>query len=114
MSKAHDPHWRYVAFRLEGRPVSRRALQNALKGTARRHGVPEEHLPQLTRYAWPHAITRIDHRHLEDLRALLPRIQWAIEGDERVALAVETLSSSGTIAALTRRLGILEERSRRP
>jgi len=112
MSKAHDPHWRYVAFRLHGtRALSRRAVQNAVKGRARKDGVPDDFAPQLTRYEWPHAIVRVDHRHLADLRASLPRITWAVEDTMRVDVRVETLSSSGTIRALTDRLGVLRQRA---
>ena len=115
VSKAHDPHWRYVAFRLHGEtPLSRRAVQNAVLGRARREGVPDDEAPQLTRYEWPHAIVRVHHFHLAAVREWLPRITWAVEAAARVPVTVETLSSSGTIRALTRRLGILEERGRPP
>lgn len=111
MSKAHDPHWRYVACRLEGsRPVSRRALQNALKGRFRKLGFEDPELPQLTRYQWPHAIVKVPHHRLADARAGLPKMDWAIEGGAKVALRTETLLSSGTIKTLTDRLGILTRR----
>lgn len=109
MSKAHDPHWRYVALELDGpRPVSRRSLQNAIVGRARREGVSDA--PQLTRYAWPHAIVKVHHHALAAARAWLGRIDFAVEGEQKVPLRVRTLSSSGTIKALTDRLGILQER----
>lgn len=115
MSKAHDPHWRYVAFRLHGEaPLSRRAVQNAVLGRARREGVPDDEAPQLTRYEWPHAIVRVHHFHLAAVREWLPRITWAVEAAARVPVTVETLSSSGTIRALTRRLGVLQERGQPP
>lgn len=111
MSKAHDPHWRYVAFRLDGeRPISRRALGNALKGRFRKDGWTDEELPQLTRFEWPHAIIKVHHHRLDDARAGLPKMDWAIENAAKVAFTVETLSSSGTIKTLTDRLGILADR----
>lgn len=111
MSKAHDPHWRYVAFRLRGdRPLSRRALGNALKGRFRKLGFPDEELPQLTRYEWPHAIVKVYHHRLAETRAGLPRMDWAVEDGAKVSFRVETLSSSGTLRALTQRLGVLKKR----
>lgn len=110
VSKAHDPHWRYIALRIEGRAVSRRALQNALLGRARKEGVPDAEAPQLTRYDWPHAIVKVHHHRLAGARDWLPRLDFAVEGDAKVPLQVKTLSASGTIKALTQRLGILEKR----
>ncbi len=115
MSKAHDPHWRYVAFRLDGStPIGRRALGNALKGRFRKNGWPDEELPQLTRFEWPHAIIKVHHHRLADAREGLPKMDWAIENDAKVSLTVETLSSSGTIKTLTDRLGILQVRGPPP
>lgn len=115
MSKAHDPHWRYVAFRIHGEtPLSRRSVQNAVLGRARREGVADDEAPQLTRYEWPHAIVRVHHFHLAAVRDWLPRITWAVEAAARVPVQVETLSSSGTIKTLTQRLGILQERGPPP
>lgn len=108
MSKAHDPHRRYVALRLAGpQPPSRRALQNALLGRARREGVADEDAPQLTRYEWPHAIVRVDHTHLDHARQWLPRVDFAVHDGQKVPLHVQTLLSSGTIKTLTDRLGVL-------
>lgn len=115
MSKAHDPHWRYVAFRIQGEtPLSRRAVQNAVLGRSRREEVPDEEAPQLTRYEWPHAIVRVHHFQLANVREWLPRLTWAVEAAAKVPIEVETLSSSGTIKALTQRLGILQERGQPP
>ncbi len=115
MSKAHDPHWRYVAFRLEGpNPVSRKALQNAIKGRFRKEEWPDEELPQLTRFEWPHAIVKVHHFRLSDCRNVLPKMDWAVEAAAKVSFQVETLSSSGTIKTLTDRLGILSDRGPAP
>ena len=106
------PRPRYVAFRLAGAtPVSRKAFANALKGRARQEGWADGDGPHLTRYGWPHGIVRVEHTHLARCRALLPGITWAIEGGARVEFAVETLSSSGTLKALTERVGVLQERA---
>lgn len=111
MSKAHDPHWRYVAVRFEGsRPVSRRGLQNALKGRFRKLGFEDAELPHLTRYDWPHAIVKVPHHRLADARAGLPKMDWAIERGDKVPFRTETLLSSGTIKTLTDRLGVLQKR----
>jgi RNase P/RNase MRP subunit POP5 len=111
MSKAHDPHWRYVAFRLDGpNAISRRALGNAIKGRFRKNGWPDEELPQLTRFEWPHAIVKVNHFRLADCRETLPTMDWAVEGEAKVSFKVETLSSSGTIKSLTDRIGFLKIR----
>lgn len=96
---------RYVAFRIDQEaPVSRRAVGQALQAAAREAGLAEA--PQLTRYAFPHGIVRVSHEHLATLRALLPRLR-APNGQ---AIPVETLLTSGTILALTSRLGVLGTR----
>ncbi len=111
MSKAHDPHWRYVAFRIDAEtPLSRRAVGNAILGRARREDVPDDEAPQLTRYAWPHGIVRVPHHQLAAARDWLPRVTFAVEAGTKIPLTLETLSSSGTLKALTTRLGILTER----
>ncbi len=115
MSKAHDPHWRYVAIKLSGETrLSRRTVSNAILGRARREDIPDDEAPQLTRYEWPHAIVRVHHYRLADAREWLPRITWAVEAATKVPLTVETLSSSGTIKALTTRIGVLTERGEAP
>lgn len=112
MSKVSMPRPRYVAFRLAGdTPVSRRTFANALKGRAREQGWPDAAAPQLTRYAWPHGIVRVEHTDAGRTRDLLAGITWAVEGNARVALTVETLSTSGTLKALTERVGVLKERA---
>lgn len=111
MSKVSMPRPRYVAFRLTGaQPVARRAFANALKGRARQEGWSDADGPHLTRYAWPHGIVRVEHTRLARCRALLPTVTGAMEGGGRVAFAVETLSSSGTLKALTERVGVLQRR----
>ena len=112
MSKVSMPRPRYVAFRIDGdKPVSRRAFNNALKGRARHEGWADADGPHLTRFGWPHGIVRVEHTHLAKCRELLPRITWAVEGDAKVTFAVTTLSSSGTLKALTDRVGVLRERT---
>jgi RNase P/RNase MRP subunit POP5 len=105
------PRPRYVAFRVDAAaPISRRAFGNALRAAAKSAGWAEADGPHLTRYEWPHGIVRVDHAALSRCRALLPTLGEAVEAGGRVSMAVETLSSSGTLKALTDRLGILRER----
>lgn len=112
MSKVAMPRPRYVAFRMAAAtPLSRRAFANALKGRARHEGWPDADGPHLTRYGWPHGIVRVEHTHLAKCRQLLAAITWATEGGARVEVAVESLSTSGTLKALTERVGVLAERA---
>ena len=101
---------RYIAFKLTGTPISRRALGNALRGRARHEGWTEVDQPQLTRFLWPHGIVRVEHTHSAKARTLLEAITWASEGDRKSELRIETIATSGTLKALTGRLGILTER----
>lgn len=110
MSKAHDPHWRYIAVQFSGQKCSRQALSNAIKGRFRKEEWPEEELPQLTRFSWPHAIIKFPHFRALEGREVLPRMDWAIDGGARVSFKTETLRTSGTIKTLTDNLGILAER----
>ncbi len=111
MSKAHDPHWRYIAFRITSQTkLSRRAIQNAITGRARHEKLPEAELPQLTRYEYPHAIIRVPHTRVSDARRLLQNLTWAIDAATKHTLQVETLLTSGTIKTLTTRLNILQQR----
>ena len=98
---------RYVAFELSGRePLARRdvtqAITTAAKSTPGWAGPP----PQMTRYSWPHGIVRVEHDQLAAVRKLLSGLAERLHDTK-----VRTLSSSGTLAALTGRLGILAERS---
>ncbi|MEA3137034.1 MAG: hypothetical protein QOC71_1315 [Thermoplasmata archaeon] len=112
MSKVAMPRPRYLAFEVKAAtPVSRRAFANALKGRARSEGWPDSEGPHLTRYAFPHGIVRVEHTRSADCRALLGGVTWAVEGGARVELAVRTLSTSGTLKALTDRVGVLKERA---
>jgi RNase P/RNase MRP subunit POP5 len=112
MSKVSMPRPRYLAFEVKaGAPVSRRAFGNALKGRARQEGWPDADGPHLTRYAFPHGIVRVEHTRAADCRALLAAVTWAVEGGARVELSVRTLSTSGTLKALTERVGVLKERA---
>ena len=100
------PRPRYVAFRIDGpRPLQRRAVGNALRAASK--GWPEGTAPQLTRYEWPHGIVRVEHTHQGAARKLLAGITQ-VEAD---AVQVETLSTSGTLKALTERIGVLTKRT---
>ncbi|HEX2066750.1 MAG TPA: hypothetical protein VHI93_08060 [Candidatus Thermoplasmatota archaeon] len=114
MSKVSMPRPRYIAFRLSGPPISRRAFANALRGRARHEGWAEGQGPHLTRYGWPHGIVHVGHAEQAKARALLGRITWVVEGDARVEVQVETVGASGTLKALTGRVGFLQEREQRP
>jgi RNase P/RNase MRP subunit POP5 len=112
MSKVAMPRPRYVAFELKASaPVSRRAFANALKGRARHEGWADADGPHLTRYAFPHGIVRVEHSRAAACRALLTAITWAVDGGQKVELAVRTLSTSGTLKALTGRVGVLAQRA---
>ncbi len=106
MSKAHMPHWRYVAVHLEGEPAGRRSLQTAITQAARAAGVPEDRLPNVTRFEWPHAIIRFRHMDVDTGRAWLASIH-DLQGS---AATVTTMKTSGTIKSLTDKLGILTKR----
>lgn len=108
------PRPRYIAFRLTGTPISRRAFANALRGRARHEGWSDGQGPHLTRYAWPHGIVRVEHTEQSKARELLGRITWATEGTARAELTVETVGASGTLKALTGRVGFLRERDSPP
>ncbi len=102
---------RYIAFTLAAsRPISRRAFSNALKGRARQEGWADDAAPQLTRYEWPNGIIRVEHDRQAAARGLLGTLTWVMEGESKVALSVETVSASGTLKALTGRVGFLKER----
>ncbi len=110
MSKAHDPHWRYIALALTGGPATRRSLQNAVLGRARKEGIPDDQAPQLTRFEWPHAIVKVHHHRLIEACEWLPRVSFVVEAGAKLPLGVATMKASGTIRSLTARLGILQER----
>ncbi|HLF16217.1 MAG TPA: hypothetical protein VI796_02155, partial [Candidatus Thermoplasmatota archaeon] len=72
MSKVEAVRPRYIAFRIHAaRPVSRRALQEALQGGARGARLAEGQAPHLTRYEFPHAIVRTEHDVAAAVRDLL-------------------------------------------
>jgi RNase P/RNase MRP subunit POP5 len=114
MSNVSMSRPRYLAFVLRGPPLSRRAFGNALRGRAKHEGWAGGEGPHLTRYAWPHGIVRVEHTRQQSARDLLGRITWAVEGTARVEVAVETVGASGTLKALTGRVGFLAERERKP
>ena len=115
MSKVAMPRPRYVAAILEaqtgGSPaaVSRNAFAEALQAAARSMGW-QGSPPQLIRYAFPHAIVRVEHGQLAAAKAALAAIRQAGGAQVRVA----TVSTSGTLRALTSRTGVLQERGPRP
>ncbi|HUR24579.1 MAG TPA: hypothetical protein VM327_01005 [Candidatus Thermoplasmatota archaeon] len=112
MSKVSMPRPRYVAFEATAAfPLSRRAFANALKGRARHEGWADAEGPHLTRYAFPHGIVRVEHSRATACRALLAGITWAVEGGARIDVAVRTVSTSGTLKALTGRTGVLGQRA---
>jgi RNase P/RNase MRP subunit POP5 len=110
MSKVAMPRPRYIAFELAGARVSRRALGNAIRSQARAEGWSDADAPQLTRFEWPYGIVRVEHTHASRARALLARIHAAGDGPTVSPLKVETVGTSGTLNALTGRLGALTER----
>ena len=100
------PRPRYVAFRIEAaKPLARRDVANALRVASKGWGKGTE--PQLTRYAWPDGIVRVEHTGASEARRLLAAI-GRIEGD---AVRVQPISTSGTLKALTTRTGVLRERT---
>jgi RNase P/RNase MRP subunit POP5 len=103
MSKVSSDRPRYIAFQIHGgRPVSRRAVGDALGAAARQAGWPGP--PQLTRYEWPYGIVRVSHEFDARARQLVAGLPLGLDA------RCETLATSGTIRALTRRVGVLEER----
>lgn len=106
MSKISMPRPRYVAFHVTAeKPLSRRAVGQALRQAGA--SWPEGTAPQLTRYEWPHGIVRVEHTQQGPARALLAALR-IIDG---TAVQVITLSSSGTLKALTQRIGVLAKRT---
>lgn len=100
------PRPRYIAFRIAAAaPLPRRAVGNALRAAST--GWPEDKAPKLTRYEWPHGIVRVEHTEQAAARKLLAALT-AMDG---AAVKVETLSASGTLKALTERIGVLTKRT---
>lgn len=97
--------YRYVAFRLrsdaEARP-SRNAMISAIQGTADEQGLRDAE-PWLTRFNGEHGILRCLRGHEKDAVRLLRSID-TIPDEETVRVRVETLSTSGTIASLQRKV----------
>lgn len=114
MSKAHDPHWRYIGFRLQGPRAGRHAVKMAIQAMWRAAGTPDDLHPLLTRYEHPHGIIRVHHHQVEMARALLPRLREIRHDGRRIEVTLETLGMSGTLRALTERLGVLQARPPRP
>lgn len=113
MSKVAMPRPRYVALRIaSSRPVTRRGLANALAGAARRAGWPDAEAPQLTRFAHPDAIVRVEHTRQAALSTLLALVERVSDGDAQ-PVRLESVLASGTLRALTARTGRLQERPRR-
>lgn len=93
------PRYRYVLFRVTSAPLSRGQFVTAL----RRAGGAEV---WLTRFEGRHGILRCPRGQEAAASRLLS------EGLRRVGVDVETLSTSGTIAALERRYPALDLRGR--
>lgn len=110
MSKAHFVHWRYIAVHLEGPAVSRRELNRAVIALGRKRDLPEDRWPSLTRYNFPHAIVRVQHMDAWACRDWLAKGLSVKHDGGTASLAVTPLSTSGTIKAVTQRLGILLKR----
>lgn len=89
---------RYVAFRVEGGPLSRPALAGLLPPVAK-----------LTRFDGTHGIVRTGHRDRDAVVAVLMGL--ARVGDREVR--VETLTTSGTIKGAARALPASSSASRR-
>lgn len=108
MSNVTMPRPRYVAVRIDGAtPAPRRAFGLALRAAAQAAAWPDAAQPHLTRYAWPHAIVRVEHTQVAAVRLLLEGLR-ALDGHP---VRVACLSTSGTLKALTGRLGILQTRT---
>lgn len=106
MSKVSMPRPRYIAFRIAAtKPLARRAVGQALRTASA--AWTEGTAPQLTRFEWPHGIVRVEHIHQEAARRLLAGLTQM----DGVAVQVETLSASGTLKALTDRVGVLTKRT---
>ena len=105
MSKISMPRPRYIAFRIDAAaPVPRRAVSQALRAACA--GWPSGTAPQLTRYEWPHGIVRVEHTEQHATRQVLAGLVRM----ETQEVTVAPLSASGTLQALTRRLGVLQTR----
>lgn len=104
MSKVDMPRPRYIAFRLHGPTLTRRALAQGLRTTAQQASWKEEDGPHLTRYEWPFAIVRVEHDRDAAARRLLDGLQVG------PGVRAETLATSGTLKALTTKIGALAER----
>ena len=111
MSKVSMPRPRYVAFRVAApRPLPRKAFANAWREA--QQGIAWQGVaPSLTRYGFPDGIVRCDHRDLDATRSLLASLAKVQDAGEAVPVQVVTVSTSGTLAALTGRTGVLRERS---
>ena len=89
---------RYLAFRLEGGPLSRPALSGALPATAK-----------LTRFDGEFGILRTSHRDQAALREVLMSPRAVASKEVRLV----TLATSGTIRGAARSLPPTSEASRR-
>lgn len=100
------PRPRYIAFRIDAAaPLPRRSVGSALRQAAK--AWPEGTAPQLTRFEWPHGIVRIEHTEQAAARKLLAGLA-VMDG---TPVKIETLSASGTLKALTTRIGVLTKRT---
>ncbi len=111
MSKIEHDRPRHIAFRIEAASqVSRAACSDAFRMAAKAANWPDAERPKLTRYAFPHGAVRVPHQRQADAVMLVNGITVVHEKGKAVGVRMTTLGASGTLAALTSRLGILEGR----
>jgi len=113
MSKVEAQRPRYIAFRIApAAPASgitqasaqwtRRAVADAVKAAADKVAW-RDGAPRLTRFEAPHGIVRVSHHDQAQARKLLDGLQVGPG-------TLRTLGASGTLLALTARLGLLQQR----
>ncbi|MEM0448971.1 MAG: hypothetical protein QW520_04030 [Methanomassiliicoccales archaeon] len=88
---------RYVAFKLVSeKPVSTDAFMSALKKSSPPGGKP----PKLIQFDGNHGIVRCELKDLNNTRVILLKI------GEEMGAEIQTLSTSGTLLALRKRLDL--------
>lgn len=111
MSKIEHDRPRHIAFQIDApEPLSRAAVADAVRAAAKALGWPEPERPRLTRYRFPHGAVRVPHERQRGAVALLQGLRQATDKGRAIEFQVTTLGASGTLEALTGRLGILDGR----
>ena len=112
---AGDPKVRYIGFRLtSARPVSRRALIEAIRRAGSDHPRAAAAEPWLTRFDGSLGIVRCHHPGADATRTLLAGLAVVDEGGDEVPVSIETLQTAGTIRSLAEgRLKALQDTGRR-